>query len=210
MANSYLINDVLIGTVKYKAGSLITAADPTSQIVAAGGILWPATDALVAASALMVQAMQKGGEADAALPIMAAAPLASLLATSVQKVSQSIAFGVDALPAATTFDKAFAAALPANARFVAATIDPLTGFDDATHAAYTTTLGSAAGGTQLGASTVVTTGQAAKAFAAGSTLGFTQAPIGGITPNIRLTGGVNLSTVTSGSMTVNVYYVVLA
>lgn len=69
MATFYLINTTTVGTQKFFAGNLIDdTVQPAALITAAGGVLWPAADTIVAAAAAAVQASRRAkaiNEADA-------------------------------------------------------------------------------------------------------------------------------------------------
>lgn len=63
MASWYLIAGVRIGTRFIAAGSLIDdTITPTADITSAGGLLWPSTDAVVAAAALKAQQAKLMGQ----------------------------------------------------------------------------------------------------------------------------------------------------
>lgn len=80
MSTSYLLNTVRYGQHLYKPGTkLDSALDPTAGIQAAGGMLWPSADTVVAAAALLAQAAgTRGGELDEMQGIMFGAAFASL------------------------------------------------------------------------------------------------------------------------------------
>lgn len=83
MATFYLINTTNVGAKKYFAGDLLNdAVHATADVSAAGGILWPSSDATVASAGTLVQTKRKAraiseSEADA---IMAGAASKSLKA----------------------------------------------------------------------------------------------------------------------------------
>lgn len=110
-----------------------------------------------------------------------------------------------------TFDKDLSPVLPANARVLGAVAESVTDFDDATHGTYAVTLGSSAGGTQVGTSLNVAAGQTGfpKAFSAGAQ-GYMWAGQGGNTLSARIASSVDLNTATTGAITIKVFYVVLA
>jgi hypothetical protein len=80
----YLLNSVVIGGPKLvKAGTLISTPTPVSAadvagIEAAGGQLWPATDTVVAAAAVIAQKYNVRGDGEKAGSVMFAAALQSL------------------------------------------------------------------------------------------------------------------------------------
>jgi hypothetical protein len=133
-------------------------------------------------------------------------------AGAMQKRTVTIDFTADlAAVAALTFDKNLGAVLPANARLHGATAETVTDFDDGTHSTFVATIGTSAGGNQVGTSLNVAAGQAGfpKAFAAGAQ-GYLMAPQGGAQLSVRITGGVNLNTCTAGHIVVNVFFCVIA
>lgn len=134
-------------------------------------------------------------------------------AMSVQKASVAIDFTTDlaGLGTATTFDKNIGAALPANARVLGATAESETDFDDATHGTWAVTVGTSAGGTQIGTSLNVAAGQTGfpKAFTPGAE-GYLFAPNGGNQLSARITSSVHLSTATQGHVVIDVFYLILA
>lgn len=83
MSQFFLINRVKIATTggvhTYSPGALIDdAQDPVSSIQAAGGVLYPSTDATIAAAALIAQALVARGQyQDAAFTMAAAAAQSS-------------------------------------------------------------------------------------------------------------------------------------
>jgi hypothetical protein len=84
MSTSYLLNTVRLGSHLYKPGTkLDSTLDPTTAIAAAGGMLWPSSDAAVAAAAVLAQASAaRGGELDEMGSIMMGGAFASLRGTS--------------------------------------------------------------------------------------------------------------------------------
>lgn len=75
MASYYVINNVRLGVTLIKAGSLVTdGTDDTTAMAAAGALLWPSTDADVAAAALKAQdVFARGGDPREAESLMQAA-----------------------------------------------------------------------------------------------------------------------------------------
>lgn len=110
----------------------------------------------------------------------------------------------------TSFDKDLGAALPANAHILGFSTSLTTGFDDATHATYTAKAGGA-GSTDLFSALNVTTGQTGfpKQGTVGA-LGFPMAPQGSQQLVVNISSTVDLNTATAGSMTVDVFFVVIA
>ncbi len=85
MATYYLLNTTTVtdssGSHKYLAGSYIDTANVvTAPITAAGGVLWPSATAVVAAAAVIAQALHasKAGNEDACDKIMLAAVASQL------------------------------------------------------------------------------------------------------------------------------------
>ena len=75
MATFYLINTTTVGTSKFFAGDFLDdSLDATTAIAAAGGVLWPSADAIVAAAAAKALAARRRGANESALDaIMSAA-----------------------------------------------------------------------------------------------------------------------------------------
>jgi hypothetical protein len=69
----YLLNPVSFGSAFYKAGALVSTTNEQAHIDAAGGILWPASDPVVAAAAVNAQRAGRQGAESAATGIMLAA-----------------------------------------------------------------------------------------------------------------------------------------
>lgn len=137
---------------------------------------------------------------------------ATAYAVRIQKRTGTLAFAVMSGlgGGVTTYQLALTGgALPANARVAGFSISAMTGFDDATHANFSIEIG-IAGTNDVMASTSVKAGDAAapKAGTAAS-LGYFGAPAVG-TPTIKLTGAVDLNTLTAGSVTVELFFFVLA
>ncbi len=100
-------------------------------------------------------------------------------------------------------------ALPASARIAGFSIEALTGFDDGAAGTFNLELG-VAGVADVMASTDVKAGSAAAPrIGTVAGLGYFGAPAIG-TPSIKLTGSVDLNTLTAGTVTVAVFYFVLA
>lgn len=98
--------------------------------------------------------------------------------------------------------------LPANARILGFSIAALTGFDDATHGNFDLEVG-VAGANDVMASTSVKAGSAAAPRAGtAASKGYVGAPAVG-TPSVKLTGSVDLNTLTVGTVTVDLFYFVL-
>ncbi len=110
-----------------------------------------------------------------------------------------------------TFDVNVGTALPANARVMAAIVGDFTGFDDATHGTFTLTLGSSAGGNQVGTSLNIAAGQTGfpKPFSAGAQ-GYLLAAQSSTQLSARVTSSVDLNTASAGSMSITVFYIVIA
>lgn len=83
MAQFYVLNTTTLGLLKYYAGDLADdALDPTTALAAAGAILWPATDAVVAAGAARAQSrrLSRGMNEQELDSIMLASASASITA----------------------------------------------------------------------------------------------------------------------------------
>ncbi len=80
MSQYYLINTVTVATTKYFSGRFCdSTVDPTVAITAAGGVLWPSSNADVAAAAAIVAKARAAGANEAACDsfMIAAAALAA-------------------------------------------------------------------------------------------------------------------------------------
>ena len=111
--------------------------------------------------------------------------------------------------AATTFAMNLSQVLPVNARFVGVELAGFTGFDDATHASYTVSVGTSGTPTAIATRLNVAAGQGGfpKAGTAGANA-FPGSSHSAETLQALITGGVNLNTATAGAITVNVFYFV--
>jgi hypothetical protein len=141
MAKWILLNEVIVGaqpsaaTVRHFPGETINDVQvPTAPIVAGGGILWPATDAVVANAAVIATSLKSRGQGQSAVlsDMLFAAVLYSLAGGNTGAVLGSafagtgapvMPFAVDiplAALKAQTSGVAFniGAALPTNARLV--------------------------------------------------------------------------------------------
>src|ERR1700729_1938354 len=91
MASQILINDTKAqsqsGPQMFRAGSTISDAATQAAIAAEGGLLWPATDATVAAAAVIVQKLRKKGANE---ELGSAAMLAAAINSLNQGVSTDI------------------------------------------------------------------------------------------------------------------------
>lgn len=110
-----------------------------------------------------------------------------------------------------TFDKNVGSALPSHARIVCVTAESVTDFDDGAAGTYTMTVGTSAGGNQIGTSLNVASGQTGfpKQFTAGAG-GFLLCPQNSAQLTTRLTSNHDLNTATAGAVTVNAFYINLA
>lgn len=109
-----------------------------------------------------------------------------------------------------TKDYDVGAALPAAAILVGPPrLSGLTEFDDATHGTFAVTVGTSAGGTQIGTSESVAAGVSGfpKLMTAGAN-GFATADAASAQLSARITSSVDLNTATAGAVTITVYYVV--
>jgi hypothetical protein len=220
MATWYLINTVTVALVvgqpdKLLAGTFIDDAKiATAGITAAGGVLWPSSDSVVAAAAVATQNAQKnqGLNEDGSNARMAAATFASLLAGPVAAQVTHLTIDVPlATIQAQTSGTAFnvGAVLPANARLLATAINVITPLSGGSAASAVATL---QGGTDsagsLVASTTVFTGAQAVIATPGSN---PYAARGGQQLKMTITGdGTHaLSTLTAGHLAVDLYYSVL-
>jgi hypothetical protein len=220
MANKYLVNTVRLGTSVIKAGSLLTDADDQAGIASVGGILWPTTDATVAAAALVAQAkIYQGASTQELDAIMAAAVSTSVNATAASAdaaktihVQKVIGFA-DVQAAATTKKVDInATAFPTGAKLIAHTMKTTTVFEGGALSAVTMSVGLKTGGTGLeviqGEDVFTGSSTAERAGSAGANPNLS---IGGTIVSALFTGtDANLSALTQGSVTIDLYYQVIA
>lgn len=131
---------------------------------------------------------------------------------TVKKVSQAMAFGLFSGLAGgvKTYTLNFSSgALPANARIAGYSISAMTGFDDAAHGNYGIELGVAAANDVMASTSVKAGAAAAPKAGTAASLGYFGAPAVG-TPSIKMTGSNDLNTATVGTVTVELFYFVLA
>ena len=229
MAQYYLINPVLIGGVQFLPGELIdSTVRDTTQFTNAGALLWAASDATVAAAATVAQNahIQKGASAEAMLAIMQAAVDASQAATSdvltervledaagaIQKKSVTIAAAdIAALGAVMSGAINIGTVLPASARLLGCQVNVGTKVQNAGDTDTTTVDIGVAGQTDAAAKSVTlkTTGLKGMPPTSSAT-GFVGENLGAAQLIATLTSSVNLSTITAGAVTIEVFYFVLA
>ena len=222
MAQYYLINPVLIGGVQFLPGELIdSTVRDTTQFTNAGALLWAASDATVAAAATVAQNahIQKGASAEAMLAIMQAAVDASQAATSgtltagaIQKKSVAIAAAdIAALGAVISGTINIGTALPANARLLGCQVNVGTKVQNAGDTDTTTVDLGVAGQTDAAAKSVSlkTTGLKGVPPTSSAT-GWVGENLGAAQLLATITSTVNLSTITAGAVTIEVFYFVLA
>lgn len=99
-------------------------------------------------------------------------------------------------------------ALPANARILGFSISALTGFDDATHGNFDLEVGVAAVNDVMASTSIKAGSAAAPRAGTAAAKGYVGAPAVG-TPSLKLTGSVDLNTLTAGSVSVELIYFVL-
>lgn len=227
MATFYVIETFRIALQNFKAGQLVDdALIDTAPLIAAGGLLWPSSDATVAAAAAIVLARRNGrgiddGDANLimrdALDASQKVSIDALNAGPVEvKRTVTIDFTTDAFSALAngtkTFSKNIGAALPANARLIGYSVGEgtFTAFDDAAHGTYGLEIGTAGTAALVQASLDVKAGQT----------GFPKAGTAGVQGYLmslhaseqlvaKLTSSVDLNTVTAGHVVVNVFYIPL-
>lgn len=235
MSSYILMIGVAIGGANLRPGATLTDAQD-GQVVAdlqatygTGVALWPATDPIVAGAAVAVAALAKNHtneELGAIMVAAAAKSVSSGAATSAAAAAASASSAAAAMPTPGTFTVAFGdfaalgagvkthdytVVLPANARLLALPLaEGFTGFDDATHGTMSATLGTSAGGNQIGTALNLAAGQTGfpKAMAAGS-LAILGSNLGGDTLTLRFTSSVDLNTLTVGAVVVKVLYAVV-
>lgn len=211
MSQWYLLNKVTIGSRIVNPGTFYDdAINSTANVTSAGGVLWPASDATVAAQAKVVQnAHQKRGmTAEEMQALMIVAAIASTRTGPSAEATQKLVVDVPlATIQAQTSGAAFnvGAALPASARLISAEIDVVTAISGGTLSAVTAALqgGSDAAGSILAAVTVFT-----GAAASNSKPGSNPYPNrGGQQLKMTLTAtGDTLANATAGHLSVAVFY----
>jgi hypothetical protein len=98
MAKFYLINTTIIGTTKLLAGELVDdTVTNTAPIISAGGILWPAADAVVAAGAAIAMTARLKGASESSLDTIMASFADSRMQKTMQKATLVVAFGTGQL-----------------------------------------------------------------------------------------------------------------
>jgi len=110
-----------------------------------------------------------------------------------------------------TFSAPLGAAMAANARYFSHIVGTFTGFDDATHAAYTLEIGSASNPDSVMTALNVAAGQSG--FPKRGTAGVEGVLAFGLAAEVysaKLTGAVDLNTATAGHVDVDLFFFVLA
>ncbi len=194
--------ETALAAVKAKADAAAVAATLASTSSGQGaslvGVHAGATNVEAALAAVKTTA-------DAALPASSAIQKATVTISVAGDNFAALAMGVK------TFDKNIGAALPANARVLAATAEAVTAFDDnGGGGTALATIGTTAGGTQVGNVLNVALGQTGfpKAFQAGAQ-GYLFAPAAGAQLSARVTSNHDLNTFTAGAITISVFYIPL-
>ncbi len=211
--------------------------DDLTRLANAGVLLWPSSDATVAAASVAVNAKRSSGitpedaqglmlaavgssnsiAAAAALAAAVAAQVTANAGVGVVKRTVTLNYSADDFAALSagvkTKTKAIGAALPANARYVGHVVGSgsFTGFDDATHGTFTAKVGSSSDDDAIVSTVNVAAGQSGfpKAGTAG-VRAFAQCPLYAEVHNLILTSSVDLNTATAGAITVDLFYLVLA
>jgi len=217
MATWYLLNTTSFGNggvgQKFLSGRFMNdATDPTALVQASGGVLWPSSDAVVAAAASLVQLRQKNraiseAESDSIMDAAAAnSVLAGGVAVGIQHVVVDIPLAtIQAQTSGTAFN--VGAALPANARLVDENLNVLTAVSGGAISAVTATLqgGADAAGTIIASHSVFT-----GANPTNSPIGSNPYPSRGgqqLKLTLTSTGGA-LSTATAGHLSLDLFYTV--
>jgi len=119
MATWYLLNDVRVGTQLYKAGQYIDDSQIASApILTVGGMLWPSTDAKVAAAAAVVQKLRLQGQSGPDLAALMSDAADSTLQVAAQAGTAAITAGttrtqVGATVLAATYNRIDTSTAPA-------------------------------------------------------------------------------------------------
>jgi hypothetical protein len=216
MSSYWSLAVVQYGVNTYKPGQLLSAGQAAPLLAQSGlqsQLFQQGLSPLVDAGGAFCQQRRPLGLADAsAQNIMQSAASAAAYAAvgpELQELSLTITYQqLVALGAVTHADFNIGGVLPAGARLAAlVSAESWTGFDDATHAVDDITVGTAAGGAQIAASTAVdvTTGTGfPKALGAGGYIGMA---LGGAQLTARFSAtAINLSTLTAGAITLKIFY----
>lgn len=224
MANPdyYLLVPVAVGGVSLRPGAPLyySHGDPIATLLSGQpGVLWPGSDAYVTAAVNgpISKAIMNGADNNILAGLVLSAVCESLsnskatVGAAIQELSLTI--GYAALAAAgsvKTLDFTLSAAMPTGSRLLSLPVaESFTGFQNAGSTNTDgLTIGTAAGGAQIGASveTDVTGGSGfPKAFSAG---GYAGMSLSGALVTARYTSSVNLNTLTAGSITVKLFYTV--
>lgn len=193
------------GAISWKDGGGIVTG-----VAAAGvGDVFPGPIRSIQSSAAKV----RYGTGPLPIPGPTAAASASAVAaanSAGREATFAAAFGDFAALGAGVKTKDYTVTFPTGARMQSLPVaEGFTGFDDAAHGTYTATLGTSAGGNQIGTSINLATGQTGfpKAMTAGASA-LLNRDIGGETWTLRITSSVDLNTVTVGAVTVKAAYFV--
>lgn len=228
MATWYLLNDCQYGVYMLRAGKLINdAIYSTPRIQAAGGVLWPSSDPVVAAAAANVTFFKRRGvPSDILAPLMLAAVEAATngsalgVATpnvygTVQKATTTIGFAaVQAASTTQTISPSGAATgitgsllLPANARVIAREINVTQAFTGGSISAMTIGVGGVSSIDIVSSQSVFTL-----VGLVGGTSGTNPTPFYAASTQVTVlftSTTANLSSLTTGSVTIDLLYMVL-
>jgi hypothetical protein len=211
MTTLVLVNTVTIvqnsQPSKVFAGESISDAGIQASVLAAGGVLAPATDPnLVAAAALVAKARSHGANEAECTTIMMAAYASTAYGVAIQEAVYTLtAAEVVALGAVLTGTLPFAAALPTGARYVGAEVNVTTAA-----AGVTTLLAELGDGTTAAEYLADTVNLKATGKSAPAGSATVMQSAGGVTPTLTITStGTDLNTVTGLVATVKLFYTVL-
>ena len=212
MALFYLVNNLQIGTRRWWAGRPIDdTVDPAAAIRAAGGVLWPAGDAVVAAAALRAQFHRRNGvppsqTADDMLAAVQSASATGGVVAGVQKVTGTFGFAL-LTTAGLTQSLSLGAVLPANARVITRELRLATAFSGGTIASMTASIGLAGGNEIVNAANVFTGAPAAQKGTDGADPFKLYAAGGQLQATFTSTVG-NVNAATVGALVVDLTYIV--
>jgi hypothetical protein len=219
MAKWYLINDTQHGSHLLRAGKLVDdTVYNAAKIIASGGVLWPASDPIVAAASATITAMKRRGvPADILQPLMLAATVASSNGSVdgsagnvygiVQKASVTVGFA-QLTAAATTQTLALAPfLLPAGARVIGRQMNVTAAFTGGGLSSMTVSVGDGVSADDIISGQSVFTLLGIIEGAAGSNpipLYPAQTQV-----NVLFTGSGDVNLATAGSVTIDLLYIVV-
>jgi hypothetical protein len=221
MALWYLINDTQYGLYTLRAGKLINdAIYNTAKIEASGGVLWPASDPVVAAAAANITLQKRRGVPSDLLAILmqsaveaaqnsniAGANAGASIYAVVQKFTATIGFAALTAAATTQVISPAAFLLPANTRIIGHEINGTAAFTGGGLTTMTIAVGGNGSNNEIVSSQSVFTAVGLVAGTSGANpqgLYATATQIG-----VLFTGSGNVNSATAGSVTIDLLAVVL-